>query len=280
MYDIGDVYPATVTIRDVNGTPTPATGMTFTFALPDGTTITPSPSNPTTGVYTYDLPITQRGLHRFRAAATTPAAAYNDAFTAVDTTWPAFVGLGEVKQHLNIPTTTTTDDEELRGFILSASAVVESIVGTVGRKTFTEKYSGLRQSALGLRRAPVITVTSVTENGITLTADVDYSLSDGGLLTRICAQWYPRQWRAGVNNIVVTYTAGRMEIPPNIVDATKELIRVNWRPQTGGNYSVFSGGRQDDMGQLSFNEQRPMGFFIPNTVMQRLTPQQIGPFLA
>lgn len=122
MYDIGDVYPATVTIRDVNGTPTPATGMTFTFALPDGTTITPSPSNPTTGVYTYDLPITQRGLHRFRAAATTPAAAYNDAFTAVDTTWPAFVGLGEVKQHLNIPTTTTTDDEELRGFILSASA--------------------------------------------------------------------------------------------------------------------------------------------------------------
>lgn len=120
----------------------------------------------------------------------------------------------------------------------------------------------------------------MTENGITLTADVDYSLSDGGLLTRICAQWYPRQWRAGVNNIVVTYTAGRMEIPPNIVDATKELIRVNWRPQTGGNYSVFSGGRQDDMGQLSFNEQRPMGFFIPNTVMQRLTPQQIGPFLA
>lgn len=280
MYDIGDAYPATVTVRDSTGNPTNATGVTFTFTLPDGTTVTPTPANPSTGIYSYDLPITQRGLHRFHAEATSPAVSYSDAFNAVDAVWPAFVGLDEVKAHLNIPTTNTTDDDELRGFILSASAVVESIVGTVGRKTVQEKYSGLRQQAILLRRGPVIAVTSVTENGVALVADVDYSVSDAGVLSRMCGRWYPRQWRAGVNNIVVNYTAGRMDIPPNIVDATKELIRINWRPQTGGNYSVFSGGRQDDAGQLSFNEVRPLGFFIPNTVMQRLTPQQIGPYLA
>lgn len=280
MYDIGDAYPATVTIRDSTGNPVNPAAVTFTFDLPDGSTLTPTPDNTTTGVYTYDLPITQRGLYRFHAQSTGPEAAYSDAFTVVDSTWPAFVGLDEVKRHLNIPVDNTTDDEELRGFVLSASAVVEYIVGSVGRKTVTEKYSGLRQSAIILRRGPIIAVTSVTENGITLTADVDYTVSEAGVLSRLAGRWYPRQWRAGVNNIVVNYTAGRMDIPPNIVDATKELIRINWRPQTGGNYSVFSGGRADDMGQLSFNELRPMGFFIPNTVMQRLSPQQVGPFLA
>lgn len=281
MYDIGDAYPASVTVRDSTGNPVnPSGGVTFTFTLPDGSSQSPVPTHPTVGVYTYDLPLTQRGLYRFHATSTNPDASYSDAFTVVDEVWPAFVGLDEVKRHLNIPVTTTTDDDELRGFILSASAVVESIVGTVGRKTVTEKYSGLRQQAILLRRGPVITVTSVTENGIALTADVDYSVSDAGVLSRLAGRWYPRPWRAGINNVVVNYVAGRMEIPPNIVDATKELIRINWRPQTGGNYSVFSGGRQDDSGQLSFNELRPLGFFIPNTVMQRLTPQQVGPFLA
>lgn len=280
MFEIGDVYPATVTIRDINGNPTNATSVSFTFTLPDGTSTTSTPTNTGLGAYQVDFPTTQHGLHRLRVVSSGPAAVYEDAFNVVDTTWPAFVGLAEVKAQLNIPATTTTDDEELRGFILSASAVVESIVGTVARRTITEKYSGTRQTAIALRRAPVISVGSVTENGVTLTPDVDYSVSDAGLLSRIYAQWYPRTWRAGSNNIVVTYTAGRSDIPPNIIDATKELIRVNWRPQTGGNYSVFSGGRQDDMGQLSFNELRPMGFFIPNAVMQRLTPQQIGPFLA
>lgn len=279
MYDLGDVYPARVTVRDASGTPVSPSSITFTFTLPDGTSVTPTPSG-AGGVYTYDLPLTQRGLYRFRASASGPDASYADAFTVADSAWPAFVGLEEVKTHLNIPADNATDDEELRSFILSASAVVESIVGTVGRKTVTEKYSGMRQSSIMLRRAPVISIASVTENGRTLTADVDYSLSDGGVITRLSGRWYPCQWRAGINNVVVNYTAGRMDVPPNIIDATKELIRINWRPQTGGNYSVFSGGRQDDAGQISFNELRPMGFFIPNTVMQRLTPQQIGPYLA
>ena len=280
MFDIGDVYPATVTIRDANGTPTNAATVAFTFTLPDGTTAQETPTAASTGVYTFDFAITVRGVHRFRAVSTGPAAAYADVFTAVDSTWPAFVGLDAVKTHLNIPATTTTHDEELRAFILSASAVVESIVGSVGRRTVNEKHSGLRQNAILLRRAPVIAITSVTENGITLTPDVDYTISDAGLLSRTAGRWYPRRWRAGANNIDVTYTAGRVDVSPNILDATMELIRINWRPQTGGNYSVFSGGRQDDMGQLSFNELRPMGFFIPNTVMQRLAPNQIGPFLA
>lgn len=280
MFEIGDVYPATVTIRDANGNPTNASTVSFTFALPDGTTPIQTPTAASTGVYTFDFSITQRGLHRFRAVSTGPAAAYEDAFNVVDSTWPAFVGLAEVKTHLNIPAATTTHDEELRSFILSASAVVESIVGTVGRKSVTEKYSGIRHTSILLRRSPVISVESVSENGITLTEDRDFTISDGGVLTRVWSQWYPRQWRAGVNNITVSYTAGRTEVPPNVLDATKELIRINWRPQTGGNYSVFSGGRQDDSGQLSFNEIRPLGFFIPNTVMQRLTPNQLGPYIA
>jgi len=279
VYDIGDVYPATVTIRDASGNPTEATTIEFSFTLPDGSNVSVTPSG-SGGVYSYDFPIAERGLYRFAAVATEPAASYADAFNVVDATWPAFVGLAEVKRHLNIPDTTTTHDEELRGFILSCSEVVESIVGTVARREVTEMYSGLRRVSIPLRRSPVVSVTSVRETGVTLTEGTDYVVSDAGVLSRLSGGTYPRSWRSGIANIEVTYVAGRESVPWSIIDATKELIRINWRPQAGGNYSVFSGGRPDDFGQLNFGGDIRLGFFIPNTVMQRLQPSQVGPYLA
>jgi hypothetical protein len=279
MYDVGDIYPATVTVRDAAGSPVNASAMTFTFTAPDGTSSSPAPVNSAVGQYSYDLPITQYGLHRFRAVSTSPATAYSDVFSVADATWPAFVGLTEVKDHLNIPQATTTQDEELRAFILSASEVVESIVGSVSRRTVVETHTGRGQQAIMLRERPALSITSVTEDGVTLPATGSYSVSDAGVLSRTCG-YRGSCWPRGVNNVVVTYVAGRTAVPWAVLDATRELIRINWRPQQGGNYSVFDQGRSDDFGQAAAAGEVRLGFFVPNTVMQRLSPSELGPRMA
>lgn len=275
MYDVGDVYPAVAEVRDSSGTLVNATTMEFTFTLPDGTTTGPvTPANPSTGRYTYDLPLTQAGLHGFRAVSTGPATAIADVFNVASSSWPAFVGLAEVKAHLNIPATNTTYDDELRGIIASACEVVEDIIGPVTRRTVVETHSG-GGPGLALGTSQILSITSVTESGRTVAAS-GYSL-DGSVLSRVSG-YYNTGWLPGTNNIVVTYVAGRTAVPWSVVDGTKELIRVNWRPQIGGNRSPFNQGGGDDF--ATGQGEIRLGFFVPNTVMQRLQPHGRAPLVA
>jgi Phage QLRG family, putative DNA packaging. len=183
--------------------------------------------------------------------------------------------LSDVKAHLNISADDTTDDEELRGLILSACAVVEDIVGVVAARTFTETASG-GDRYVALERSPVISVTSVTVDGQVVDPGA-YTVSPSGLLA-----YRSGAWPDGFRNVEVVYIAGRDVPPANVVDATKELIRINWRPQQGGNYSAFDGGGSDDFGvpasvEASLQGQLRLGFFVPNTVVQRLQPDRRGP---
>ncbi|MFE7868844.1 head-tail connector protein [Micromonospora humida] len=183
-----------------------------------------------------------------------------------------FVTLAEVKDHLNIPAGTTVHDGELQLFIDSASEVVEGIVGAVSDRVVVETHSGGRP-VIVLDVPPIKSVTSVTENGRPLPAS-GYSLN-GDLLTR-SVSYYASAWLPGTNNITVTYVAGRDTVPASVLDGTKELIRLNWRPQTGGSGSVFNQSPDSAGGG---GEVR-LGFFVPNTVMQRLQPHALGPLVA
>jgi hypothetical protein len=277
VLDLGDPYPATVEVRDANGALVNAASMTFTFTLPDLTTTTsPAPANPSTGRYTHDLVTTQQGLHRFRAVSTGPAAVYADLFHVLDlTNAAAFINLATVKKQLNIPPADTSQDEELRDYLASACEVVEGIVGVVTKRTFVEKHSGGVPS-LVLRHEPVVSIVAVTENGQTVEPS-GYSLSDTGVLTRVSGHTAMR-WACGVDNIDITLVAGRTIVPASILDGTRELIRINYRPQLGGNFNIWdSGGDQGDV-QQEDGEVR-LGFFVPRTVMERLAPHDTGPVI-
>lgn len=67
MYDLGDVVPLTVTVKDATGTLVDAGSVTCVITLPDGTTATPSVSHPSTGVYTatYTPPVAGRFRAKF-----------------------------------------------------------------------------------------------------------------------------------------------------------------------------------------------------------------------
>lgn len=279
MLDVGDTKRLSFLARDVADVPVNPTTVVLTVTLPDATTVQPAVTNPPAqvGAFEVDYVIAQYGRHVVRWVGTDPEVAYVDVFSAADPAWPALVGLAETKHHLNYQADDISDDEELRGFISSASEVVEDIVGVVARRQLVETYSGGDRVIL-LRRRPVESVTSVVIDGTTVDAG-DYTPSPSGILARRSGRW-----PTGFRNVEVTYTAGRPAGPASVIDATKELIRINWRPQQGGNYSPFDGGRGDDFGsgglEASLQGEIRLGFFVPNTVMQRLMPHGRGPHVA
>ena len=69
-YDLGDVATLAVQIKDSTGTLANAGALAATITLPDGTTTTPTVSNPSTGNYQISYITTQLGRHGIRWVAT------------------------------------------------------------------------------------------------------------------------------------------------------------------------------------------------------------------
>lgn len=270
MWDVGDTIGLRYLVTDDSGEPVDPDTATLTVRLPDGTTATPAVTLPpaSTGSLLVDYEIAQHGRHVVLWRTTGPTTAYADVFNAVSPDWPAIVGLDATKRQLSIDRDNTIHDEDLRGFILSASMIVEDVVGVVARRTITETASGGGRHIV-LERSPVIEVAEVRVDGILVDVG-DYAASPSGLLTRRAGTW-----PAGLRNVEITYLAGRSAVAPNVLNATLELIRINWRPRQGGNAGVFDGGRGDEF-QAGAGEVR-LGFFVPNTVMQRLAPNSRPP---
>jgi hypothetical protein len=65
---------------------------------------------------------------------------------------------------------------------------------------------------LFLPELPVIDVTKVVEDGVTLTQGEDYKLGQHGILHRI-----DQKWSIGIQNITITYSHGYDVIPDDIV---------------------------------------------------------------
>lgn len=81
---LGNVVELTFEVRNtVTGAlATPSGGVTLKIKLPDGTTLTPTPTNPSTGNYAYDYTPTLEGIHNYRYEGTgTNATAEEGQFT-------------------------------------------------------------------------------------------------------------------------------------------------------------------------------------------------------
>ncbi len=176
----------------------------------------------------------------------------------------AIISVAEAKKQLNIPEWDTSQDAELADFITSVTDVIEHIVGPVVPRQVVEVHDGGRP-AVALRRPPVLSVTSVAESGTTVdTAGYTCALA-AGVLYRSSGRW------AGTHGTVtVTYQAGRATTPASIKQAAKELVAFNFRPQQGGNFSPFDSG-----GDSAPGGDMVLGFFVPNRVMQMLSPHAL-----
>jgi len=243
-YDLGDLVPLRVLVKDSAGAAANATSVSVTITAPNGTTSTSTVSPTTTGQYDYTYTPTTAGRYLVRWVATgTNASSYTDAFTVNDPADLSLLSLTDAKAYLNV--TSTSSDEELRQFILEASDIAERLTGRqLRRRTVVASFSNDGTEAVVLDVLPAASITSVTENGVTLTAGTDYVADLVAGVIRRGTTLTPLVWATGRGHITVTYVAGEANPSPTAQLLVKELTRHLWRTQRGA--SPMGMGGQDD----------------------------------
>jgi len=129
----------------------------------------------------------------------------------------ALCSVSDVEQFLQIDLNSTVESSVTNTFIPYVDAAIKRYLGhDVEQATYTETFDGNEQQDLFLRHVPIASITSVTEDGNTLTEgnESDYVYYDNGRMRRIVIRW------SGIKpkNIVVTYVGGyeAADIPEQI----------------------------------------------------------------
>lgn len=242
-YDLGDVATLAVQIKDSTGTLANAGALAATITLPDGTTTTPTVSNPSTGNYQISYVTTQLGRHGIRWVATgANAGAFTDVFEVSDPAFWPIVSLADMKTHLNI--TSTTDDEELRFMISVATNIAENYCNrALTRQTVVETRDGGGTSII-LFQPPVLSISSIVENTTTLAAS-DYTTDLASGIVYRGSQIARLPFFPGRQNITVTYVAGYTNPPPMAQHTVKEIVRWLWQTSQQGPRPGFGQSGQE-----------------------------------
>jgi hypothetical protein len=148
--------------------------------------------------------------------------------------------LEAVKTELNI--TSGAEDAYFRSAISRASAAAAQFCDRVfPQETVKDEFWAQRDPVpclipgtfdpLHLTRWPIISVTTVIENDVTLVDGTDFRVDYiNGRLTRMDASGYPRAWPS--YPIAVTYAAGYATIPYDVVDAVIRMVKSRWFMRT------------------------------------------------
>jgi uncharacterized phiE125 gp8 family phage protein len=249
-HPVGSQVPIPFTVRDATGAPVAFATASISVEQPDGTVVVLTIGDGITvtgvgeGVGVF-VPA-QAGRHATWGATAGPSSVIApDAFSVValsGATAPA-VGIAEARSWLNI--STPEWDPLVRRALAAATGVAEGWTGQLLRRTVvTEAHAG-GAPTVRLLRAPIQSVTGVTEAGVALTGS-DFVLLEGdGLLLRGNGA-ATREWSGGDAGVVVEYVAGHAVIPDRLLAAVAELTRHVFA-------SLQRGGARDD--EYSADEQ-------------------------
>lgn len=178
--------------------------------------------------------------------------------------------LAEAKQGLNI--TRTDSDDELAGWLVAATELVESVVGPLTARSVTEVHPASEGAAIYLRQTPVISVESIERrwdsSPLWLPADVEVEPLSGRLTVNAFYEG-SGAW-AGWGGVRVTYTAGRAQVPESIRKAIIIVLDHLWTTQRG-----WQSGAPGLRGQLPAAEGGapiPAGYALPNRAEQLIEP--------
>jgi hypothetical protein len=140
-------------------------------------------------------------------------------------------------------------------------------------RTVVETLDGTGGTSLRLKTPYVLSITSVTVDGVTLT---DQFTVDAGILERRTAGTYtPQPWTRGRRNIVVTYTAGYSStVPKDIKNAVMWAVRDRLMSQGSQNgIDVRRTSMTNDLGgtvqYVLPGEKRPTGYPQLDAVIAR-----------
>lgn len=158
------------------------------------------------------------------SVVTTPASSYD------------LASLSDIKDELGV--NDNASNAILQRYLTSASAAVAQFCDRVfPAETITETHWSQRDrwprfiiggvQELQLRRWPLQSVTSVTENGTTLVQDTDFKIHKAnGQLVRLDTNGNPTLWSC--YPVVVVYVGGFASIPTDVQDAVIRMVTSRW----------------------------------------------------
>jgi len=206
---------------------------------------------------------------------------------------PTLVGLPDLKDYLNIRSDDRTHDAKLIRFIHRVRPLIEAMTGPIIPTVYEEWHDG-GQPHIGLRRrpssgygtSPVLTLVGCEEyrGPIKYPLDIVANPAQGSIYSCMLdstGRVVRRTVGGGViafppapQSVHVVYEAGQAVVPPNIYEATLELIRVNYQTTQ----QVGRGRR------TVADEPEPsgphLGFFMPGRVRELLSPNRRAPSIA
>lgn len=241
---------------------------TAVVTLPDGTTTSAATvTKVATGTYVATLASTIAGRYRIKwsgSGANSDRLPFTDHADVIDPASQRFiVPLATARAALNVPASVRVDDDELRAHLVGAAVVVEHICGALLLATKTHTASGGGRPAIALYDLPN-SVTTVTEDGTSLTEGSGFCWDEHGLVWR-GSRPHAATWSStSPRNVAITYSVGDGVIPQNVINAAADLVAHWWRQGQQG-YRPQSAYLGDD-------EPTTMvaGYAVPNWVADRL----------
>lgn len=164
----------------------------------------------------------------------------------------------DVETFLEIDVDSTLQTHLTNTFIPYVDAAIKRFLGyDVEQATYTETFDGNEQQDLFLRHIPVASITSVVEDGNTLTSGntKDYVHYENGKLRRIVIRW------SGIKpkNVVVTYVGGysSSDIPDQIkltsARAAARLFMTSLQTSAKADTGTVSSHLSDNTAQTGFD---------------------------
>jgi hypothetical protein len=152
--------------------------------------------------------------------------------------------LANVKSFMTI---TNTDDDALLQRLLTqvSGAVANYLNRNLLVQSYTERYDGNDAHRLCLRQSPITDVASLLINGSSIPESTDGGIVlpgyafDGFYIYLNGYQFY-----RGVQNVIVTYTAGFPSIPFDVEEAVIEMVsdRYKMKSRIGEKSKALQGG--------------------------------------
>jgi hypothetical protein len=272
VIETGTLYRATLTgITGPDGLPADPATLVCTITLPDGTTSLPTVVKDSTGNYHADYLTTKPGPHTAQWTGTVPNITETDAFNV--STYRSILSLDDARTYLNLRD--TSHDELLRALLAGITKLIERQVGTCVPRTYTaDPVPGQLRDFIRLPHGPVPTTSSVTSITSVYpggpTWDASMLIVDpryGTVRTVSMIAFYYGPWTA-------TYTAGRAEIPADIIEGAKAALYDLWAVQRGVSYDAI----EPSMAEVAAYEAVPPGWRLPPRVMQFLDSERLPQF--
>ena len=178
--------------------------------------------------------------------------------------------LAIVKIDGDITGTDANRDIMLNYIIAGVSARMQKWMGRpIDPQTATdEKLDSIGNYVVQTRHYPIISVTTLEENGTALTEDTHFEVGEDDLkeghIVRISGE-YPIAWASGRRVVKVTYEHGYASVPPDLVQAaTAQAVQdYNDTLQSGRGWRGLSGKGVDPSASVSYDKDFWEKFTVP-----------------